>query len=364
MVEDVLITNSANDVIEFEDIDFANPSQEKIFFVPGERAITFRRCRFSAPTVGVVIGVVGADSVAQHILFESCLFEHSQCGLGVNKKAKVTLLNCTLSNLGKGICVDEGGCASLLHCNLVDTKESAAQVSDRNSHLELINCNFTNMWEAGVIAQEGGSLVLDGCRLVGCKGKAVIVEGKFLTSAHLEDSVITNCGSGVFLEESCNMDVKLVNTKVTKCIMYGLHIPTHSLGHVNLEKSKVQQCERRDIVYLGGVKSFLTIDGVVQGQNDQQERYDELCVQMVKYAKLDFPQHGELMGDSRPTLQQLRSMKKNYKDNGFVKCGKCKKDEPAGETFKECAKCSEVCYCSRECQVAHWKEHKAMCIRK
>lgn len=41
--------------------------------------------------------------------------------------------------------------------------------------------------------------------------------------------------------------------------------------------------------------------------------------------------------------------------DGF-KCAKCSK-----EAFKRCSKCKNVWYCSRECQVADWKEHKPKC---
>jgi hypothetical protein len=31
------------------------------------------------------------------------------------------------------------------------------------------------------------------------------------------------------------------------------------------------------------------------------------------------------------------------------------------ETFKRCSKCKNAYYCSRECQVADWKEHTSTC---
>lgn len=42
-------------------------------------------------------------------------------------------------------------------------------------------------------------------------------------------------------------------------------------------------------------------------------------------------------------------------------CDYCAKGEEADVKFKACSKCKDVCYCSRDCQVAHWKVHKKVC---
>jgi hypothetical protein len=34
-----------------------------------------------------------------------------------------------------------------------------------------------------------------------------------------------------------------------------------------------------------------------------------------------------------------------------------------GAGIKKCAGCLKVCYCARECQVAHWSAHKTVCQR-
>ena len=43
---------------------------------------------------------------------------------------------------------------------------------------------------------------------------------------------------------------------------------------------------------------------------------------------------------------------------GF-KCGKCEK-----QAFKRCSKCKSIWYCSRECQVGDWPNHKKACNQK
>ncbi|MCX5925605.1 MAG: zinc finger MYND domain-containing protein [Candidatus Dependentiae bacterium] len=45
-----------------------------------------------------------------------------------------------------------------------------------------------------------------------------------------------------------------------------------------------------------------------------------------------------------------------------VKCSKCLELEESPENkFKKCSKCESVYYCSRDCQVAHWPQHKQVC---
>ena len=42
-------------------------------------------------------------------------------------------------------------------------------------------------------------------------------------------------------------------------------------------------------------------------------------------------------------------------------CAHCERHEP---TLSSCSRCSLVKYCGRNCQRAHWKKHKPLCISK
>ena len=45
-------------------------------------------------------------------------------------------------------------------------------------------------------------------------------------------------------------------------------------------------------------------------------------------------------------------------------CGAWQVDTNEGSRrFKSCARCLTTYYCSRECQIAHWAEHKLCCKR-
>ena len=40
-----------------------------------------------------------------------------------------------------------------------------------------------------------------------------------------------------------------------------------------------------------------------------------------------------------------------------VTCASCRAKDPT----KRCTSCKKVKYCNRECQMAHWGQHKAVC---
>ena len=43
-----------------------------------------------------------------------------------------------------------------------------------------------------------------------------------------------------------------------------------------------------------------------------------------------------------------------------VTCASCGANDPT----KQCSRCAKVTYCNRECQMAHWGQHKAVCHQK
>ena len=72
------------------------------------------------------------------------------------------------------------------------------------------------------------------------------------------------------------------------------------------------------------------------------------------------------MGVPGPILGAYHDMRKQLSCS-FLRCANptCehnKLDKSAGKTkFKQCSRCQSVIYCSRECQVAHYPEHKVSC---
>ena len=52
------------------------------------------------------------------------------------------------------------------------------------------------------------------------------------------------------------------------------------------------------------------------------------------------------------------------KQSAAVKCGGCGKEQARGASFAACGRCRSVRYCTKECQLRHWKEHKAHCNKR
>lgn len=61
------------------------------------------------------------------------------------------------------------------------------------------------------------------------------------------------------------------------------------------------------------------------------------------------------------TRQQKKAMKlANSNEYGCANC-MVKEDKRSGTTLQKCSRCKHVCYCSKDCQRKHWKEHKVRC---
>ena len=45
----------------------------------------------------------------------------------------------------------------------------------------------------------------------------------------------------------------------------------------------------------------------------------------------------------------------------LLTCSNCIKEEPPDVDFSVCTRCNAATYCSKECQRAHWKDHKTRC---
>ena len=64
---------------------------------------------------------------------------------------------------------------------------------------------------------------------------------------------------------------------------------------------------------------------------------------------------------STPLKAMPPKKKKPASSDDADTCAHCERHEP---TLSSCSRCGLVKYCSRDCQRAHWKEHRPLCILK
>ena len=68
--------------------------------------------------------------------------------------------------------------------------------------------------------------------------------------------------------------------------------------------------------------------------------------------------HTFLSVESVPQEKEVVSTSTELQSQSHQECANCKK---AQSNLKKCGACGKVRYCSKECQRAHWKEHKSNC---
>ena len=90
------------------------------------------------------------------------------------------------------------------------------------------------------------------------------------------------------------------------------------------------------------------------------ERYFCKRLKEVDFSTAD----GKEDGSELITVHETKA--KVFADQRYssIQCGQCKKSEDDDdELFRKCSRCKLVYYCSRNCQVAHWKTHKTTCTK-
>lgn len=341
-------------IIEFEDINFDNVLDNG-FLISQAKQVVFRRCRFKQPSIGVVVG----NNEPCCCTFESCLFEGIPGGdLFVTDNAHVTMINCVLR--GPQLCVQilEGGRFAATHC----TFYGAIQALGKVPSVELTNCTIIASPSHGIVMGNGSKARIKGCRITRCLGGGIVVKGPKRSTAHIEDCIVTECNMG-FLLELGKIDVTLLNCEAVNNTYHGLH-----LGYTINGSVTVNNCTFRDnrgamdVVKMCGPECAVTIDGLLQPPRCDADTMSRITADMKRLVATDIVQHGMC----RVSLQKRRATKKTHDDRfpGLLldlSCLNCKKPEPKEVKFKACGKCNEEVYCSRECQVAHWTEHKKEC---
>lgn len=338
--------------VEFEDINFDSVLESDGLCVIDAKHVAFRRCRFHGKVIGVL---VGDQQELCEATFESCVFEGNSKGdLAILENAHVKMINCVLH--GSTLCVDVLGesCCTAIHCRF----HGQVQVQDKASLLELMNCSVIDSANLGIHIANGATALLKGCRMMRCEGEGVMVKGGKRTTVHIEDCVVAECKFGYCIDVG-KVNVTLVNSQAFNNAYHGLHLYTSLIGSVTVDNCTFTGNRGvMDVVKMCGPDCAVTIDGVLQPPQFNRDTFERVRVDQMKLIQANH----ETNRSCRASLQLRRAEKSIGLDcSDDLCCLNCNTLEPIEAKFKACGKCNEVIYCSRECQVAHWKEHKKEC---
>uniref|UniRef100_A0A7S3H3C9 MYND-type domain-containing protein n=1 Tax=Spumella elongata TaxID=89044 RepID=A0A7S3H3C9_9STRA len=356
-----LSPDDENSVIIFEDCDFVSDEdgEDTIGLVcTTGHAIAFRRCRFRGDRTSVFVGCFDDRELKDlsepldpqlngnpKVLFGSCLFESFKPDTGsacvmVGSSGTATFLNCMFRKCNGGVKVRHGGKADLVHCTITDVFNCGVEVP-RYGTCSMLHCLIEKVVCIGAAAMHGSNFVIMKSRVegkMGCYSAGLIFTGKKGAPVIVKDCSVANCVFGIKAELH-HVNVTVANTTFINCTKAGVVVNPNTLGTVTVNNCTFHHCNCT-VGNASGEQCVVTVDGERQAPND-----------------IPLSQCG--CGRCLPCLAANRASKEA--GMGTINCAKCAAEEPMDTKFKSCSKCKNVCYCSRECQTAHWKEHKSIC---
>lgn len=323
----------ANDVVEFEDICFASTQTYAVLCTSG-KSITFRRCRFCVGENGVVVAPdTNRPKCRARVTFESCRFENFEYkAIEVRAAGQVLLLNCKMQHCDVGVDLVNGA-ATLRCCTLLHMKSAGINAFNTKSEVHLSHCAILDTNDAAVFVQNGVKLSLLSCKITNAT-RAVCITGKKRCIVKIEQCSMYECVKGVTISYG-KVDVTISETTFARQ-SNGLFVAWDVMGNID-----IVNCAFDKTHGLHGVSSWcykkclVTIDGVEAPHKPLNEILSKVRNQYE---------------EERPPLCQQRTFKKTGLVD--VPCLRCKRAEPKNVIFKICARCKQVCYCSKECQVS------------
>ena len=149
---------------------------------------------------------------------------------------------------------------------------------------------------------------------------------------------VTKTNGGELKASSKSTDVD--SNDVTKSIT-----PTENADSVEAQSKKKRKRKKK-------LKKKI---GTLTAEDDDEEQSDKQSGDFVT------DHHGNMIGcsSSVSTLRKPEKCRMTARDK-FRECEHCQK--PITGSIRLCSGCKKVCYCDRECQKSHWKEHKKSCV--
>lgn len=176
--------DNADDIVEFENINFANQ------VVCARGRILFRTCTFSGRVAKALS--VGITETAAEVTLESCTFANNLTSGVVVRNGHVSMFNCSFRDMGVGICVKAGQSLRAQHCTFC-TSAGGVLVRSR-CEVQLSYCSFLSLSEFAVGVRKNAKVNLTSCLVEECNTENIIVEND--PHKHI---VVVKCTVSIFV---------------------------------------------------------------------------------------------------------------------------------------------------------------------
>ena len=215
-----------------------------------------------------------------------------------------------------------------------------------------------------------GKLFMTECCISGFHN-AIETKDSF-TKAVVKRSKILDCGLAVEAKMNSEVTVSDCELAVKHVVMLSMNIE----GKVRFKRNSVRQTTRR-FPYLPPAPGGNTV--IIWTDREPKVLKHDFAKTCIKYLELvDSYLPGEMYGSTRASRKGHARWNAETKSDGLDVFGEDFPDAPDSELreclhcliaplekpeakFQYCSRCRKVSYCSKECQVANWRDHKYRC---
>lgn len=337
--------------------------------------VLLRNCFVSSSSGPVVFG---QHKYTRVIIHSSVVAKGAQGGILVADHANISMhqVHCC-HNAASGVEFRDGGEGTLEACHFYDNgrqgilvwkqagrvvardcrvfsqaQESGVMVSQGMVHLE--NCHVFGNNAAGIVSQRKGNLVAFKCE-VHDNLDGILIQDTGCARVEKCD-VHSNRANGIFVGFDHQASASITDNKVKNNHCRGILVG--NMGKIVVRGNEESGNRGMPPMMPGFLKD--------RGWNDRAGRSSKYFKNIKKNAatisKAAKEQKPCGLIDKKLSDLILNTTKEMEKML-FLECAFCKA-MPENKKFDKCSKCGVARYCSKECQHAHWPQHKTKCKPK